>query len=214
MTRRHIKLHVALLARFAALVLAWISVEGAAEAAKWYVDNTLGEVKAEEKKVPAQLRPIQLLFEFQRDGTPNPKATKVVKPWAIEDIKQTGAFSEISETPSTDGAILSIKFNNIVKQEELDKAKHDGFRAGLSFGLAGGVVATDHYVVTFTYIAPNGAPPITSVVNHALHMKFGTKAVEIPGTEAKNGDEAVKTVVRQALARGVNNIVTDPAFSK
>lgn len=214
MTRRFGKLHLALLARFFSFAVVLTLVQWPADAAKWFVDNTLGEVKAEEKKLPAQPKPVQLLFEFQRDGAPNPKATKVVKPWAIEDLRSTGAFSEISENPTADGAVLGIKFNNVVKQEELDKAKHDGFRAGLGFGLFGGVAATDHYVVTVTYIATNGAQPITTVVNHALHMKFGNKEVDIPRTEMKNADEAVKTVIRQALARGVNNIVTDPAFPK
>jgi hypothetical protein len=51
-----------------------------------------------------------------------------------------------------------------------------------------------------------------TTVNHALHMKFGKKDVEIPGTEVKGVKLAVETVVRQALARGVNNIVADPAF--
>lgn len=198
----------------AAFMLAATCLPQAAQAAKWYVDNTLGELKPEDKKVPAHPKPVQLLFEFQRDGGPNPKATKVIKPWAVDALKATGAFTEVLDTPTTDGTVLSIKFNNVVKKEELDKAKHDGFRAGLGFGLFGGVVATDHYEVTMTYVPATGATPITTEVNHALHMKFGNKEVEIPGTEVKNGNEAVQTVVRQALARGVNNIVTDPAFPK
>ena len=43
-------------------------------------------------------------------------------------------------------------------------------------------------------------------------MKYGKKDVEIPGTQVKNVTEAVKTVVRQATDRGVNNLVSDPAF--
>jgi hypothetical protein len=186
----------------------------AAHAAKWYVDKALGEVRPDERAVPARPRPVQLLFEFQRDGGPNPKATKLVRPWAVETLQATGAFTEITDLPASDGAVLSIKFNNLVKKEEIDKAKHDGFRAGLGFGLFGGVVATDHYVVTLTYVPVTGAAPITNVVSHAIHMKYGKKDVEIPGTEVKNVNEAVRTVVRQALARGVNNIVTDPAFPK
>ncbi|PZR51426.1 MAG: hypothetical protein DI537_56635, partial [Stutzerimonas stutzeri] len=59
------------------------------------------------------------------------------------------------------------------------------------------------------------AAPITTIVEHALHMKYGNKKdVEIPGIQVKNVDEAVKTVVRQAIERGVNTIVADPAFQK
>lgn len=196
------------------MLLLLLGVPQAAQAAKWYVDNALGEVKPEEKILPATPKPVQFLFEFQRDGGPNARATKEVKPWAIDALKASGAFTDIVDTPTSDGAVLSVKFNNVVKKEELDKAKKDGFRAGLGFGLFGGVVATDHYVVTLTYIPATGAAPITTEVNHALHMKFGKKDVVIPGTEAKNVTEAVKTVVRQAFARGVNNIVADPAFPK
>ena len=203
-----------MLGLFACLALTMLSVAQVAQAAKWYVDNTLGEVKPEEKVVPTTPKPVQLLFEFQRDGGPNPRATKQVKPWAVDALKTTGAFTDIGEAPTADGAVLSIKFNNVVKKEDLDKAKKEGFRAGLGFGLFGGVVATDHYIVTLTYVPATGAAPITTVVNHALHMKFGKKDVVIPGTEVKNALEAVKTVVRQALARGVNNIVADPAFPR
>lgn len=185
-----------------------------AQAAKWYVDNKLGEVKPEEKATPSHPKPVQLLFEFQRDGSPNPKADEVVKPWAIDDLKATGPFTEIATEPTADGAVLSITFNNITKKEELDKAKKDGFRAGLGFGLFGGVVATDYYIVTLSYVPETGAAPITTIVEHALHMKYGNKDVEIPGIQVKNVDEALKTVVRQAIERGVNTIVADPAFQK
>lgn len=203
-----------LLGLFACLAVATLLASQVAQAAKWYVDNALGEVKPEEKVYPTTPKPVQLLFEFQRDGGPNPRATKQVKPWAIDALKTTGAFTEIGETPTADGAVLSIKFNNVVKPEDLEKAKKDGFRAGLGFGLFGGVVTTDHYVVTLTYVPATGAAPITTVVHHALHMKFGKKDVEIPGTEVKDVTVAVKTIVRQALARGVNNIVADPAFPR
>jgi hypothetical protein len=200
---------------FAAALCAGVALGStASEAAKWYVDNTLGNVKAEEKVVPQQPKPVQILFEFQRDGQPNPRATKEVKPWALDSLKQSGVFSEVTEAPVVDGAVLSIKFNNVVKKEELDKAKKEGLRAGLGFGLFGGVVATDNYIVSFEYIAATGAAPITTTVNHALHMKYGKKDVEIPGTQVKNVKEAVQTVVRQAMLRGTNNIAADPNFPK
>lgn len=186
----------------------------AAHAAKWYVDNALGELKPDEKALPATPKPVQLLFEFQRDGNPHAKATKLVQPWAIDSLKSTGAFTEVTSAPTTDGAVLSIKFNNVVKKEELDQAKREGFRAGLGFGLFGGVVATDHYEITLSYLPATGATPITTMVKHAVHMKFGNKDVVIPGTEVKNVNEAIQTAVRQALARGVNSIVSDPAFPK
>jgi hypothetical protein len=198
------------LAALAAMLLA----TAPAQAAKWFIDNALGDVKAEEKVTPATPAPVQILYEFQRDGTPHPKATKQTKQWVLDALKATGDFSEIVETPVANGAVLSIKFNNVVKKEELDQAKKDGFKAGLGFGLFGGVVATDHYFVNFEYLAANGAAPIKTEVHHALHMKFGKKEVEIPGTEVKNVTAAVQGVVNQAIARGTNTIVSDPAFPK
>ena len=194
--------------------LSALAAPQAAQAMHFYVANALGEVKPEEKATPAHPAPVQVIFEFERDGAPNPKATKVVKPWVIEDIKATGDFSEIVETPVASGAVLSIKFNNLVVKEELDKAKKQGFGAGLSFGLLGGVVTTDHYAVTFEYIAATGATPIRTEVRHELYGKFGNKEADIPGTEVKGADEAVKVLVRQAIARGVNTIVADPAFPR
>lgn len=183
-------------------------------AMKFFVANALGEVKPEEKVVPPKPKPVQVIFEFQRDGKPNARATKVVKPWAIGDLKAIGAFSDVVETPTADGAVISIRFNNLIIKEELDKAKSQGFAAGLGFGLFGGVVATDHYVVSIDYVPVTGAAPIHTEVKHELYSKYGKKDVEIPGTEYKKADEAVQVLVRQVLARGVNNIVSDPAFPR
>lgn len=196
-----------------ALLLA-VLLPATAHAAKWYVDNTLGEVTAEERVLPDTPKPVQLIYEFQRDGVAHPRATKETRGYALNALKGTGAFTEVVEAPLADGPVLRIKFNNVVKKEEIDKARKDGFRAGLGFGLFGGVVATDHYVVTLEYVAAPGTAPVVTTVSHALHMKFGKKDVEIPGTEVKGVKLAVETVVRQALARGVNNIVADPAFPR
>lgn len=194
--------------------IAIVAIPQAAMAMKFFVANALGEVKPEEKVTPQTPKPVQVLFEFQRDGKPNAKATKVVTPWAVEDLKASGAFSDVTDAPTADGAIISIKFNNVIVKEELDKVKSQAFGAGLGFGLFGGVVATDHYVVSMDYVPATGAAPIHTEVKHELYSKYGKKDVEIPGTEYKKADDAVKVLVRQALARGINTIVADPAFSR
>ncbi|KPF85301.1 hypothetical protein [Novosphingobium sp. AAP93] len=211
---RFISRHRAKLLRLVALAVMLSTLPQAAQAMKFYVANALGEVKPEEKVTPAKPQPVQVIFEFQRDGKPNAKATKVVTPWAMEDLKGTGAFSEVTDAPTANGAIISIKFNNLVIKEELDKAKKQAFGAGLGFGLFGGVLAVDHYLVSIDYVPATGAAPIHTEVKHELYSKYGKKDVEVPGTEYKTADEAVKVLVRQALARGVNNIVADPAFPR
>lgn len=211
---RFISRHRAKLLRLVAMAVMLSTLPQAAQAMKFYVANALGEVKPEEKVTPTKPLPVQVIFEFQRDGKPNAKATKVVTPWAMEDIKGTGAFSEVTDAPTANGAIISIKFNNLVIKEELDKAKKQAFGAGLGFGLFGGVLAVDHYLVSIDYVPATGAAPIHTEVKHELYSKYGKKNVEVPGTEYKTADEAVKVLVRQALARGVNNIVADPAFPR
>jgi len=211
---RLISRHWTKLLRLLALALMLSTLPQAAQAMKFYVANALGEVKPEEKVTPAKPQPVQVIFEFQRDGKPNAKATKVVTPWAMEDLKATGAFSEVTDAPTANGAIISIKFNNLVIKEELDKAKKQAFGAGLGFGLFGGVLAVDHYLVSIDYVPATGAAPIHTEVKHELYSKYGKKDVEVPGTEYKTADEAVKVLIRQALARGVNTIVADPAFPR
>ena len=211
---RLISRHWTKLLRLLALALMLSTLPQAAQAMKFYVAYALGEVKPEEKVTPAKPQPVQVIFEFQRDGKPNAKATKVVTPWAMEDLKATGAFSEVTDAPTANGAIISIKFNNLVIKEELDKAKKQAFGAGLGFGLFGGVLAVDHYLVSIDYVPATGAAPIHTEVKHELYSKYGKKDVEVPGTEYKTADEAVKVLVRQALARGVNTIVADPAFPR
>lgn len=184
-----------------------------ANAAKWFVDNTLGEVKPEERLTVVAPQPVQLIFEFQRDGKAVPAAIKQVKPMVLDAIKERGDFTEVTDAPVPNGALLNIVINNVVDKEELAKAKKKAFGAGLSFGLGSGVVATDHYVISFELIPATGKPSIKTTLEHALHMKFGNTDAEIPGTQVKNALEAVRSVVRQAVSRGLNNLAADPGFA-
>lgn len=204
--RKYARLRAMLKLAIAALII--VLLPAAASAMKFYVDNTLGEVTPDQKVAPADPKPVQLLFEFQRDGAPNPRATKLVKPWALEDLQALGVFTDVVEKPVPGGAVLSIKFNNVVNEEELKKVKKDAFGAGLGFGLFGGVMAADHYVVTLEYIPADGSAPVSTEVQHVLYSTYGKQKKDFvaPGTEVKKANDAVKLVVRQALARGVNNI--------
>ncbi len=198
---------------FAFALLAFVSLSAPAIAAKWFIDNGLGEVKAEDRVSVATPKPVQLIFEFQRDGKSVPAAVKQIKPMAIAALKSSGVFSDVVETPTTSGAILSIVMNNVVNKEELARLKKKAFGAGLSFGLGSGVVATDHYIINFELIPATGSPSIKTVVEHALHMKFGNTKQEIPGTEVKKAMDAVRGVVTQAVAKGANNLAGDPGFA-
>jgi hypothetical protein len=199
--------------KFCLFFLLAISVSAPTFAAKWFVDNTLGDVKLEEKVTATAPQPVQLVFEFQRDGKAVPAAVKQVKPMVLEALKERGIFSQVAETPTTNGALLSIVINNVVNKEELSKIKKKAFGAGLSFGLGSGLVATDHYFVNFELIPATGKPSIKTIVEHAIHMKYGNTKAEIPGTQVKNVIEAVRGMVNQSVAKGLNNIAADPGFA-
>lgn len=197
----------------AVLGLLLLAVPQTVIAAKFFVDGSELAIPPEQKIVPTAPKPVQLLFEFQRDGGPNPQATKYVKPFIVEDLKASGFFSEVLDTPAAEGAVLSIKFNNIIKPDELAKAKKDGFRTGLTFGLFASTVVTDYYQVTFEYIAHSGATPVTTVVYHRLVTTMGKIKEPIPGVQFKKVDHAVRELVRQATGRGINNVFTPPAIN-
>jgi hypothetical protein len=198
---------------FAIALLALFVVPTTANAAKFFVDNKLGEVKPEERVTVSNPQPVQLIFEFQRDGKLVPAAVKQVKPMIIDALKERVIFSDVTEKPVASGALLNIVINNVVNKEELSKLKGKAFGAGLSFGLASGFVATDRYLISFELIPATGKAPIISKLEHALHMKYGNTAVEVDGTQVKNAMEAVRGVVRQAIAKGMNTVASNPGFS-
>jgi len=173
-----------------------------------YVDNTLGEVRAEDIHKVASPRPAQLLFEFQTDGTANAKATKYVKPILSDEIKALGFVSELSDTPVAGGARLTVIMNDIPQKNAASK----GFVTGLTFGLAGALVADD-YDVTFTYAGGDGQQSITRTVHHRLYTKIGAKDPPPNATAVKKAEEAVRLVVRQVVAHGLNGIAGDAAFT-
>lgn len=206
--------HAYFVACLGILGLALLALPQVAKAAKFYVDGTELAVKDEERVTIAQPRPLQLIYEFQRDGGPNAKPTKWSKPFIIEDLKASGAFSEVAETPVEGGAVLSIKFNNIVDPEALKKAKSDGFKTGLTFGLFGSTVVADYYEVTFEYIRAPGAAPIKTVVHHTLVTTIGKVKDPNPGVQYKKVDLAVRELMKQVMTRGLNTMFADPEFPR
>jgi hypothetical protein len=197
---------------FIFLILA-LSISAPALAAKWFVDNALGDVKPEERVTVNTPQPVQLIFEFQRDGKAVPKAVKQVKPMVLEALKERGIFSEVSDTPTVNGAMLNIVINNVVDKEELSRLKKKAFGAGLSFGLGSGVVATDNYFVHLELVPATGKPSIKTDLQHAIHMKYGKTDAVVPGTQVKNILEAVKGMIKQSTAKGLNTIIADPGFA-
>ncbi|HVQ09282.1 MAG TPA: hypothetical protein VMS43_12695 [Allosphingosinicella sp.] len=189
------------------LVFALLLGATPAVAARFFVLNVPGELDPATKVRIETPRPVQLLFTFQTNGAPNMRATNFVKEQVGNDVRGSGLFSEVAQAPVADGAVLSITINNIPERGAAGR----GFRTGLTFGLAGTTV-TDDYEITFEYLSGPTATPIRRVVRHAIRTTIGRTDPPTDVTRARNPEEALRTVVRQSLAHGLNQLGGDPAF--
>ena len=173
-----------------------------------YVDNGTKEVAAASFKKPAQAKPVQLVFEFQTKGAPNARATQLLKDQVVEQVKTSGLFSQVAETPIAGGALLSVTLNNVPLT---DDAFRKGFVTGLTFGLAGSQVS-DGYVCTAKYLAPSAAEPITKSARHAIHTVIGSGAAPQNAEKAANPEAAVRTMTRQIVSTVLNDVSQDASF--
>jgi|tagenome__1003787_1003787.scaffolds.fasta_scaffold20974334_2 hypothetical protein len=200
--------HVTARARFALMaIIAATLIAAPANAAKFYVSNQLGPVKAEERIAVATPQSVQLLLDFQTDGVTNAKAVKEVKPLVLKYLEGTKLFSAFTDAPAPNGALLVVRFNNIVDHSAAGK----GFKAGLTLGLAGTAV-TDNYDVTFELSPAAGQPPLKSSLKHALTTTIGKKSDPSYGTEYAKAKEAVDAMVGQAVEHGVFALAVQDGF--
>lgn len=176
--------------------------------ASFYVDGATKEVPSSEFRKTDPQRPVQLLFEFQTKGVANARATELLKGRILEQIKTSGVFSAVSETPVEGGALLSITLNNVPLT---DDAFSKGFVTGLTFGLAGSQVS-DGYVCTASYSLPGGTGPIQKQARHAIHATIGAAAAPGNATKADNVDAAVTAMSRQVVSNVLNDLTRDPRF--
>jgi hypothetical protein len=177
-------------------------------AAAPYVDRTLGELPLEQRVRVREPRPVQLLYTFQTNGTPNGRVANHTRAWIVEAVGTSGLFDSISNEPVPGSAVLSITMNN---RGDIGAAARRGFRAGLTFGLVGTMV-TDHYEFTFEFIPGEGGTPLRSSVEHAIHSTIGRRSAPENGDRARNNNEALASVIRQSVAHGLNRLALNPAF--
>jgi hypothetical protein len=190
-----------------AALIACAALGSPANAAKFYVDNKLGPVTAEQRIAVASPQPVQLVFDFQTDGVTNVKAVKEARPIAMKYLQGTGLFTVISETPAPGGALLTVRFNNIVDKNAAGK----GFKAGLTFGLADAVVV-DNYDITFELSPAPGQPAIRTELKHALIATIGKGSDPSLGTQYKKAKQAVDVMVGQAIEHGVFALAAQQGF--
>ena len=195
----------AIIARRAFVLLAAAALTGCAN---FYVDINTKEVAASQYKRSEPIHPVQVLFEFQTKGVANANATAFLKARVLEQIKTSGIFSEVSESPAAGGALLGITLNNVPLS---DDAFSKGFVTGLTFGLAGSKVS-DGYVCTARYSAGANATPIVKQARHAIHTTLGASAAPSDGVKAASIDEAVTLMTRQIVSNVLNDVTQSPDF--
>lgn len=193
-------------ARLAAIVL--ISALGGC--ATFYVDMNMKEVAPANRAAVANPKPVQILFEFQTKGVRNGQATDFVRKQVLETVRGSGAFTDVSDGPVANGAILNIVLNNVPLT---DDAYAKGFTTGLTFGLVGTTVG-DGYICTADYISAPGAAKITKTNRDAIYTSLGNSSGPPPNVQKmKSVDDAVHLMVRKTVGNAVNDIARDPAFA-
>ncbi len=160
----------------------------------------------------AKPQPVQVLFQFETKGAPNARATKMLKTQVFQIIKDSGAFSDIGETPTPNGAVLSVTIDNVMDPGATGDAEAKGFVTGATFFLVGNTVK-DNYICTVSYVAGPGASTITKTARHALYTQVGMTA-PTPKDAVKVGaiKEALNIMVRQIVANPLNECGARPGL--
>jgi hypothetical protein len=194
----------------AVLVLAMHA--GGARAAG-YVDAGLPDLTAEQKVVVKNPQPVQLLFQFQTKGAPNARATKFVEQQVLDTVKNSGLFSDVSDAPTANGAILSVTINNAPDPGDMAAAEVKGAVTGATLFIAGSTVR-DNYICTVDYVASPTAPKISASAKHGVYFQMGLINSPPPNAVKVEGGikGAVFTMVRQIVSHPLNTIAADPGF--
>lgn len=173
-----------------------------------YVDKATPEIPSSAFKKPASPKPVQVLVEFQTKGVANAAVTNLLAPKIIDQIKESGLFTDVRSTPAPDGSLLSVTLNNVPLT---DDAFNKGFVTGLTFGLAGSQVS-DGYVCTLKYTPTTQSTPITKTARHAIHTVLGAKEGPANGIKVDSFEIAAYTMTRQIVSTALDELSRDPGF--
>ncbi len=167
---------------------------------KHYVDPTLPKIAIADLQQPAAKQPVQLVFEFQTNGTTNAKATEYVRPIVLDAMKKSNLFSDVLVAPATADRKLFVIINNL---SNMDDAKARGFTTGLTFGLSGTMV-TDGYQLTATDVTP-AKTEVKHSYKHALYTTVGN-ADGPAGLQAVPREEAVHQIMEGLTLNLLNDM--------
>jgi hypothetical protein len=220
MTKRTLRLPAAMPAVRGLAVAAAILAGGAVAlpptpaAAAGYVGSELGDVKPEDKAVVASPRPVQLIYSFATKGAPNKPATKQTKDQVLATVRASGLFSEISETPTPNGAILSIVVDNVPPDGAMTEAAAKGAVTGATLFVVGSNTR-DYYRSTIEYVSGPTAEKVTRTATHSIVFQMGLinstpdNAVKVDG--GLKG--SINTMIRQIVSNPLNQVARDPNFA-
>ena len=194
------------------LVVTALTAAHAAAAAE-YVYDGLPDVKPEDRALVAQPQPVQLLFQFKTRGAPNARGTKYLRDVVVETVKNSGVFTDVSDGPTPNEAVLSVDIDNIAAPKDMQDAEGKGFTTGLTLFMAGNNVV-DHFECTVTYVAGPGAPMITRKAQHAMITQIGL-INKAPPHAVKVGaiKDAAFVMARQIVSNPLNDLAKDPGFA-
>jgi hypothetical protein len=175
-----------------------------------YVDTTLHDLTTDEKVKVANPQPVQLLFDFQTKGVHNGQGTDLAKMDVLAAIQDGGLFSQLSNDPVPNGAILNVVVNNVPLT---DDAFAKGFTTGLTLGLVGNTVG-DGYICTVEYLPGAKAQKISKTMNDAIYTSLGATAEAPQHAQKMPGlQQAFKAMVHKLVENTVNEVGKDPAFT-
>ncbi|KAF0812325.1 hypothetical protein IGB42_03315 [Andreprevotia sp. IGB-42] len=175
-----------------------------------YVDTATKEIPVAEFTKPATPKPVQVVFEFQTKGVPNPAATDYLKGQVLDQAIASGLF-EVKATSADKGTgLLNITLNNIPLT---DDAAAKGFATGLTFGLAGTAV-TDGYVCTVSYLPAAQSDAVQGTSRHAIHTVIGNAKAPENAVKSASIDIAIRTMTREILSNAFNALSKDDKFKQ
>lgn len=191
-----------------------LGVAATPAAAAGYVGAELGDVKPESKATVANPQPVQVIYQFATKGAPNKPGTKQTRAQVMEAVKASGFFSELSETPTPNGAILSITLDNVIPDGAMTDAAAKGALTGATFFVVGSNTR-EHYKATVEYVPNPEAPKISRSATHSIVFQMGLinsapeNAVKVDG--GLKG--SLNTMIRQIISNPLNEVAKDPGFA-
>lgn len=152
---------------FIAVLLSIFSLSGCISVQS-YVDPAYHQTGYKDLKRPAKPIPAKLAVQFQTNGEHKPAVDATVREHVEKTLKTSGVIEPLAADTAQPAASLNITVNNIA---DIAKAKHMGFRTGLTMGMKGNMV-TDNYEMRASY--SGGGRTKAYEYKHALHSLVGS----------------------------------------